>query len=156
MIENDKLTAAAQILPLKGKEYRLKPLTDIQIEEINTWVRGQHVRIAVSAAKGLPADEYDRVIQVALRDAHGLAWNEGLGLEIVGEPTGLAYIVWQSIRAEHPDLTHDDVRGLLMEKGDPKQTREKFRLAMALFRQANEVRIKNASSPVEGSALPPG
>jgi hypothetical protein len=113
-----EITAAAHPLMLAGREYFLSPLSDRDIEELNYWLQDQMIQMAVrNMAPELPQRTRDELMDAAMRQAAHLSWMSGEGSKQMRSLSGVARVAWQGLRRRHPELTHDDVKKLIM---DPK------------------------------------
>jgi hypothetical protein len=143
MNDASKLVAAPFPINLGGVEWKMSPLTDLDHEELNQWVRSQHVRTAIEAAKGLDRETFDRVVGVALNQAHTLEWTNEDGRAVAGTLNGMAQLIYQSVKKCHPKATPKEVLDSFLS-GDKN---ENLLLAMQTFRQLNSVELKNEQAP---------
>ena len=72
----------------------------------------------------------DETLAVAMREARALDFFTGEGARSLRDLKAVARVVWQSLRREHPELTHDQVRKMLT---DPRTIDH----AMAVWRELN-------------------
>ncbi len=149
-IDGAKLTAAAMPIEIGGNSWRMAPLTDKQFEEMNLWVRSQHVKLATVAAQGLDARTFDRVVGIALRESWEFRFDSDTGMAISNTLDGTVHLVWQSLRREQPALAEGTVRKAL-ETGS---LRDNVNNAIGLFVQLNRVESKNSEAPTESPAEP--
>lgn len=110
------ITGASFPLKLGEKTYQLSPLLDIDIEELNNWLRSTFIDMARSS---IPANASKAVreetLAVAMREARRLSWVEGYGAELMSSGLdGITRVIFQSIKKNHPDLKFEDLRSELM------------------------------------------
>jgi len=110
----DPAAAPAEITLGEGK-YRMSPLTDRDISELDNWLRVQTLRLARESCAGADDDTMDRVMRVAFTHVNELTWTGPSGRALMGTIDGVARLVWQTIKAQHPDMTHDKVRVCLLD-----------------------------------------
>ncbi len=111
------LTQAATPLHLGGVEYRLSPCTDEDIEELDNWLRSSVIRMAHdSLTEGMSQAERREILDVAMDKARELSWVSGDGAKAMASLDGISRVVWQGLRHNHPELTHADVRKLIVDK----------------------------------------
>lgn len=123
----DNLTKAAR--PLKfvdGTEYRMSPLSDKDIEELDSWVQSEFLATARKAAEGASEEEYERLMRVAMQEAMGLTWMSGPGAKRMATVYGMTRLCWQSVKRNHPDVTFDELRTKLFDPANIRRLREEF------------------------------
>jgi hypothetical protein len=144
------VTAAAFPIVLSGEQYRMTPLTDRDIEELNNWLRGSFIRMARAAiTDDMSQRERDEVITIALREARRLSWMEGYGAELMASGIdGMARVIWQSLQRHHAgEITHEQVAAALM---DPATLEE----STLIWQELNfKKRDKDAAANGDGKKL---
>lgn len=122
-----RLTQASVVVDLSGKTYHLSPLNDKDIAEIDEWLRG---RIVATAVEGLHGQS-DRLIATVASEAavraQGITWLSGEGARMMANTEGVARIMWQSCRSNHPDVKYEELRKLMFDGGNVAQFNAKFR-----------------------------
>lgn len=122
-----RLTAAATPIRLGDVEYRMSPLTDRDISELDEWVRHRYIQLAVdSLPKDTPPEEVTQVRLQATQAALNLTWMSGQGAKILATVDGMTRLLWQSLRREHPDVEYEDLRGQLFSSERLKMVRHSF------------------------------
>ena len=110
-------TLAPTPIYLGGKEYTLSPLGDDDIEELNNWLRADVIRMAESAIDDdTPPDRAREIRRMAIETARGLSWISGDGAKAMASLNGISRVVWQGLKRNHPELSHVDVRKLIIDK----------------------------------------
>lgn len=122
-----RLTAASAPLVLAGVEYRMSPLSDRDIAELDEWVQIRYVNLVLAS---LPAEaeqeERDALRVRAAREALGMTWMSGEGARLMATVDGVTRLLWQSLRREHPDIKEEDLRRLLYSPENIAATRHTF------------------------------
>lgn len=109
------VTGASFPITLGGAEYHMSPLSDIDIEELNNWLRSRFIQMARdSLPENASQQQVDDTLRVAMQTAHDMSWMTGAGAKQMSHPDGIARLLWQSLRKRHPDLTHAQVRALIV------------------------------------------
>jgi hypothetical protein len=94
---------------MDGVEYRMVPLSDLIVGELDNWIRSSIVRVARIAAKLESSSvERDAIMESAFRIATRVSWfTEGSSLWRTVD--GAAQTIWHTVRQNHPDLTPEDL-----------------------------------------------
>ena len=125
------ISQAPHSIMLGGKEYLLDVLTDVDIEELTNWLRSSVIQAAqASLTDSMTPAERKEVLGVAMDQARGLSWISGDGAKAMGSLSGVARVLWQGLKRRYPDLSHEDVRKLIM---DPKT----LDYAMSIWNELN-------------------
>jgi hypothetical protein len=112
-----EVTAASFPITLAGKEYRLSPLSDRDNSELTNWLRASFIQMARDSLPGnATQQERDETLAVAMREARGISWFSREGAKVMRSLEGVARVVWQSLRKEHPELTPEQVREMLVDE----------------------------------------
>ena len=126
-------TAAPSEIRLGGRSFRMKPFTDVDIAELDNWLRALVIR---TARESLPDDasQEDRLttIEAATRAAMGMSWMSGYGARMMATLDGLAQLIWQSVHHHHPTVMPSVIRRELL---DP-DTIEEARLTLKRVNEA--------------------
>lgn len=109
-------TAAPVDIHLGGKTFRMSPLTNQDLGELQQYLVS---RIMQEARASLPPDATDKQRQIteeaALRYTQGLSWMSGDGARKMADVTGMTRILWQGLKHNHPDITVEEVHTLLLD-----------------------------------------
>ena len=124
---NHIVTAARASVLLDGREFIVHPLNDRDIEELNVWLRAKHLRmVRASFDEDTTEADKNRIELIAQRVAIGLTWMHGQGAAIMASPVGLARILWQSTRRDHPEMTMDEFNSLMFNPANVDEVNAAF------------------------------
>jgi len=119
MTTRAEATAAPGEVTIGDKTYRMSPLTDRDIGELDNWIQAKSLRIArESIPKDASTDEYNRMITAAMVGIQSLTMSSTRGAAVMASVDGLARALWQGIHPHHPDVTVDDVASALYTAKD--------------------------------------
>jgi hypothetical protein len=122
----------------------MSPLTDKDIAELDNWLQSRVVEIAVRAIpQNAPAALREELLTIALKHATSMSWMTGEGAKQMGTIDGVSRVLWQSLKKEHPDITHDAVRSMML---DPRT----IQYALVKFKDLNFGHIKDRKNPPAG------
>lgn len=139
------VTAASFPIQLAGKEFHMSPLTDRDIDELDTWLQAQMVEIARASLKDdMSEREREEILGAAMREASRMTWLSGDGARKMRTLRGVSRVLWQSLRRRHPELSHDEVKSMLM---DPAT----IAYVNTVFRKINNVRESKKKQPARDS-----
>ena len=111
-----RATAAPAEVTFGGRAYRLSPLTDADVGELDNWVRAGTLRAARKAGRGLPEPEAQALVRRAFAFAATQTWFGALGRD---HSIGLlARLFWQLVRRHHPDASLDAIRQAIAANPD--------------------------------------
>ena len=122
------LTAAPVTLTLNGVEYRMSPLTDADMGELERWIQRQVLEVARESLPPLPdpgdshaylvcKNEREMIIRMAIEESCRASLDSAMGMNLLSSLQGLARIYWMQLRKHHPQITVSEVYGLLADKG---------------------------------------
>jgi hypothetical protein len=111
-----RATAAPAEVTLGGRAYRLSPLTDADVGELDNWVRAGTLRAAREARRGLPELEAQALMRQALAFAATQTWFGALGRDHSIDL--LARLFWQLVRRRHPDASLETIRQAIAANPD--------------------------------------
>ena len=103
-----RATAAPAEVIFGGRTYRLSPLTDGDVGELDNWVRARTIRAAREAGRGLPEPEAQTLMREAFAFAATQTWLGVLGGDCSIDM--LARLFWQLVKRHHPDASLEAVR----------------------------------------------
>lgn len=121
-------TAAARPVTIKGRELRMSPLNDRDQAELDQWLQQRHIanaRRSLRDSDATPA-ERDEILSIALRQSMSITLASQEGVTMLATPEGIARLVWQSCRREHPDLTFEELRSLAMSDEESLEAMQSF------------------------------
>lgn len=117
MTTKAEATAAPVPFDMGSVEFQLSPLTDRDISELDNWLRARMVR---AARESLPDDatpeQRQETIGAAVVATAGVCLLSDLCASVMATPDGLARVIWQSVKRNHPGLTPEDVEVLLFKE----------------------------------------
>lgn len=139
----DKAAVTSAPFPLRlGKhELSMRPMRDVDIGELDNWVRGRYVQTVRDTLEGLSDSERRESLQIAFDRASLLTAFAAPGSAILATPEGLAKLVQLACRS---DVPWTELHQLMF---DP-QNAEAVRMAFAALNPAP----KNAASRTQGPA----
>lgn len=110
---------------------RANALSDVDIAEMDIWVQTRYITMARRAAKELDAEERREEIDIAQRRAAMLTAFSGEGARLIGGTVeGMTRLCWQMVHTNHPDITEERLRHLLLNPMN-------LQMASQVFHQAN-------------------
>lgn len=114
-MSNQKLTAASMPLKIGSKTFQASPLSDKDLTELDNWVRADFIRTArKSLTPDMSTAEREETLSVAMRIAQTLCAFRGSGARQLASVDGMIRLVWQSVKHNHPNVTEDELRALLL------------------------------------------
>lgn len=127
MSNHATITAAPYPITLGGTTYRMKPLTDADIAELDQWLRARIIR---TARESLPDDasEADRrlTMESAVAFATTVTWMSGHGAKLMATLEGMAQLVWQGCHHLQPAVTPEEIRAKLLDPRNLEEARLAF------------------------------
>ncbi len=144
------LTATPVEFIIDDVTYKMSPLTDRDIAELDEWVQSRFIRAArESLDETTPADIWERTMRLAMREALTLSWMRPPASAIFQSIDGLARLAWQSMKRNHPDLSVQNIRHLLFDPQNIDKVQE-------AFQRANDVgdKVVSASPATEAGRRP--
>jgi hypothetical protein len=106
------ITGAGTPIKLGDVTYLVSPLSDKDLIELDEFVRFVHVNAAVDSA---PASMKDRALEIAIQQASALSFMSPGGAAIIKNHNGISRILWHGIRHNHPEVTHEQIRELIIK-----------------------------------------
>lgn len=97
------LSAAKSPVTLKGREYRMSPLRDVDFDEVDIWIRSE----VLKAAKATGDNE---IIDRAILASAGIHWRSEAGQSILKQQVGMAKLLYLSLLPTHPKVTMEICR----------------------------------------------
>lgn len=143
------LTGAGYSLVIPG--HTLSPLTFSDYGEMERIFEARHIARARGAADGLESDIAKVIVQMALDDVRRGDFTYGTddfdreAMKI----QNLVLIVWMELRHRHPDITIEQVPGLLATVTDHAAARDSF-LVLASYHLLKKKPVTADASPSTG------
>jgi hypothetical protein len=107
---------------------QMKPLSDKDISEMDLWVRVRYIRTAREAAEGLTPDRYEQELRIAQMTAIQLSAFSGMGGKMIATVDGMARVIWQGIKDNHPEITEHRIRALMFSQRNLKEANAAFKM----------------------------
>lgn len=122
------LVAAPVELTLGDKTYVMSPLTDRDYSELDQYVQSRYIEAALRAAESFKSREmWDRVMTLAMQTAVGLSWSASPGVRVWGTLDGITRLIWQGVKRNMPEVTHEELRPLLVDQRNVEKANEFFK-----------------------------
>lgn len=126
MGDRSKLVAAPAEVPLGTITLFMSPLNDLDMAELDEWVRAQYVRNALAGVKDAERETWERVMKLAMGEALRLTWTHPPGNALMVTPEGIVRLAWQGCKRNMPDLTYEKLRAELLDPRNIAVFRERF------------------------------
>lgn len=98
-------------ITLGGKTYEVSPLNDNAQESLDLWLREEYYqRAAGIVSKFTDKGLQEIALSVAYKEALALTWMSGVGANMISTVNGLARVLWEGIRINHPTVTYEEIR----------------------------------------------
>lgn len=99
-----------------GTQLLLKPLGDRSETSLNNWVKARYLHDQRSnIPEGLDNETKDRIERIAQQTAATLCWYLGLGSSIMVSIDGMAQIIYEAAKENHPNITPEEIRAKLFQ-----------------------------------------
>lgn len=114
-------------LKLGDKTYFITKLTDLDMQELDLYVKKQFVQsVYDTLPESLSAEERQFAIQQAQITAAGLTFMSGQGVKIMASVPGMTRLTWQLLHKEHPDLTIEELHDVLLDPANIEKVNASF------------------------------
>lgn len=98
-------------LQIGDKTYDVSPLTDEARENLDEWVRSKFVERASKLIEQMRTDSDKELgFKVAFRQAASLSWLSGEGAKMIATVDGMARMLYEGIRPNHPEVEYEALR----------------------------------------------
>ena len=115
-------------IKLNGKTYFASKLTDLDIQELDIFVRQSFMESVYSTLpKNLPSEDRDQAIAIAQVTCARMTFMSGEGSRIMGTIPGMTRLTWQMLHHNHPDLTVEEVHSMLTNPLNIDEANKTFR-----------------------------
>lgn len=122
-------TAAPADISLAGETYRMSPLTDQDLGEIDRWLQSRVLDIArASITSAMTETERRDTMDAAMRHASSISMSTPEGVRVMNSLDGTAMLIWLGLRHNHPDLTRQQVREKLNDDRTIEAAMDRFDL----------------------------
>lgn len=123
-------------ITIGGKTYEVSPINDEGREALDEWVRAKFIERAAPMISKMSSDaDKDRALRIAYSQAFSLTWLSGEGARLIATVDGVAKMLYEGIRPNHPDVSFEQIRAELF---DP----DNIRKATHVFDELNTNRVK--------------
>jgi hypothetical protein len=117
-------TAAPVPINLAGRQYMLAPLRDVDYGTFQAFIQDRIIEIAARQIGKLPPAAADALLDKAMKLAARVTASSPEAFAAMNTVDGAAMLTWLGLRGNHPDMTFEQVRTLLL---DPKTMEEAMR-----------------------------
>lgn len=132
---------------LAGKDYRFSPLTYGDIEELDNWVRGEYMtRVLKAIPKDADPADREMAMKIAQNTVSTMTWLSGKGAIIMTSVRGMVKIAALSLQKNHPELTDERLRQIILDEPDTFKTLSEALRASA--GPASTFRVRPTDPPV--------
>jgi len=104
------LQPISQEITLAGERLVISTLTDGQHIALDQWAQSQMIDNARRSVEGASAEEWERVVAVALHESLSVTWSSS---RIMRTGRGYARLIWESCRTTTAQLTEQRTRELV-------------------------------------------
>lgn len=128
---------------LGNKTYFATALTDASLQSLDMWIRSKYVERAIELIKKAPPEDKEIAYRVATQEASSLGWKSIFGQQLMGTVEGVAQLLYEGIKENHPEVTPEELRAFLLD-GDAVNE------ATNAFKTLN---MRKEKAPTKGKAL---
>lgn len=125
--DDENVTGAGRSFVLNGITYVASPLDDVDIVELDEWLRQRYLKNVLAATSSLPEDDRDGARRVAYREAVTLTWMSGHGARMMATAEGMARLVWTMVRKRTPAADELVLRKAMFDPKNVLESNEVFR-----------------------------
>lgn len=118
-------------ITIGGRTYEVSPLDDDSHLSLDEWVRAQYINRNVKLLAALPQADKELALRVAYSEAATISWMSGFGARLMGTIEGVAQLLYEGVRKNHPDVTPQMLKKDLMSP-------ENIAKANAAFKHLND------------------
>lgn len=113
MTTTAEATAAPVELKLNGKTWYVSPLAEEDYGEFERWVQDKYVELVKRNLGDLSDDESSKQLSDAFRHAATITMHSAQSLRLMSTVDGCVKLLWLGMRRRQPDLTEQDVYGII-------------------------------------------
>lgn len=96
-------------ITLGDKSYEVSPINDVAHDSLDNWIREEYLQHAAALIAKLPQADKEIALRVAYSTALTMSWLSGEGARLVGTMRGIARVLWEGIRINHPDVPYEEI-----------------------------------------------
>lgn len=110
-------TAAPMPLTLGGRELMLSPRTQRDDGELEQWLRSRALQmVRDSFTPSMTPQQRAEELRAAMDYAGSLTVASPSAMQMLRTTDAAIYVLWQSAKKNHPKLTQDELRGLMLDE----------------------------------------
>lgn len=118
-------------ITIGNNTYEVSPLDDDSHMALDEWVRSKYIERNVQLLAALPQADKELALKVAYSEAATVTWLSGFGARLMGTVEGVAQLLYEGVRKNHPDVTPKMLKKDLMRP-------ENLAKANAAFKHLND------------------
>ena len=128
MSDRSKLVAGPAELEIGALKLRMRPLNDLDMAELDEWVRARYIANADRAARmeSLPREQWRELVGLAMDRAMSMTWTAPPGSGLMATIEGMCRLAWQCCRDVTPGLTYEALRKEMMDPLNLSMFHERF------------------------------
>lgn len=104
------VTAASVEFVVGDITYRISPLSDRDFGEFENWVQDRFLDVAKRNLEGLVQADRDALLKAAYETSSRLTITSPEALKLMSTVDGAAYLLYLSLRRDHPDVTFEKAK----------------------------------------------
>lgn len=125
MIQQATTTEPRVLRLADGTEWRLSNLGPDDVAELDSWLQSRMVSIARNSLDtSMSPAEREETLNAAIRVAANSTALAGSGSPILSSIDGIVRVIWQQVKRNHPNVTHDDVRAKIFNPDNLRAMRD--------------------------------
>lgn len=114
-----QMSAASFPVILGGRTFFMSPFTDKDVDEMTNWIRASVVQTArLALTPDMSQEERDEITSAAIAKASTMDYGDPSTIDWMNSRTGKERLMYQSLRARHPELSFEAFRKLLINPNE--------------------------------------
>lgn len=114
-----QMSAAPYPIKLGGLDLRMSPLQDRDYDELSNWLRAKMIAAArVGLTPDMDPEERRELLGAAVDNASRAQFGDPKCMDYFRSPDGFARMCWQGFQHNHPTLTVEKLKELLLKDQD--------------------------------------
>jgi len=126
MSDHSKLVAAPAELRLGELTIYIAPLSDMDMCELNEWVRARYIANADKAGRISGETAWKQMMTFAMDRAMELTWTAPPGSRLMATEEGIVQLVWQCCKRHTPGLTREQIWTAMLDPKNIAMFHERF------------------------------
>lgn len=114
-------------ITIGDKTYDMSPLDDAAHDSLDEWVRSKYVERNVGYLEKLQDKDKALAFKVAYDQAASLSWMSPFGARLMGTVEGVARLLYEGIRKNHPDITFEQLKKEMLDPDNIAKANAAFR-----------------------------